>query len=92
MSENLPAILGAVAVVIGAISTLVLGWQARGNRLDAASTRRLAQYEVWRPSVVRLVSDLRALLGQHRIQEPDGIDAVLKFPPGEVTADDDDAK
>lgn len=88
MIENLPAILGAVAVVIGAVSTLVLGWQTRGNRLDAKSAKRLAQYEVWRPSVVRLVSDLRTLLGQYRVPEPDGIDAVMKFPPEEVTADD----
>jgi hypothetical protein len=87
--ENLPAILGAVAVVIGAVSTLVLGLQARANRLDAASTRRLAQYELWRPSIVRLVSDLRTLLAKNQLDEPAGIDAVLKFPPDEsVTTDD----
>lgn len=89
MIENLPAILGAVAVVIGAVSTLMLGWQGRANRLDQRSARRLAQYEVWRPSVVRLVSDLRALLAANRVNEPAGIDAVLTFPPEEVTSDDD---
>lgn len=88
MIENLPAILGAVAVVIGAVSTLVLGLQGRLNRLDAASAKRLAQYEVWRPSVVRLVSDLRTLLAKNQLDEPDGIDAVLKFPPDEVTHDE----
>lgn len=89
MSENLPAILGAVAVVIGAVSTLVLGLQGRANRLDAASTKRLAQYEMWRPSIVRLVSDLRTLIAKNQLDEPPGIDAVLKFPPDESVAADD---
>lgn len=90
MIENMPAILGALGVVIGAVSTLVLGWQNRANRLDQRSALRLKQYEKWRPGVERLVSDLRTLLGRHGVPEPAGIDAALEFPPqDEVTTDDE---
>lgn len=89
MIENMPAVLGALGVVIGAVSTLVLGWQNRANKLDQRSALRLKQYEKWRPGIEALVSDLRTLLGRHRIAEPDGIDAALEFPPpDEVTTDD----
>lgn len=89
--DQLPAIIGAIGLLIGTVFGGLATLQNRANQLDAKSAKRLEQYERWRPAVRALVADLRDLLAAHKVPEPDGVDDVLRFPPPDqekVKADD----
>lgn len=80
---DLGGIIGGVALVVGAVFTGLVSLHNARNTNSSADTERLAQYERWRPKVLRLVGDMRAAMAgaSPPVPEPDGVDETLAFPP-----------
>jgi hypothetical protein len=94
-SGDMPAIIGAVGLVIGTVFTGFIGLGQRRTRLDRETVEENEQYHRWQPRVLRAVALLRARIGATvGVEEPDGLDALIEFPPPrpkhvrEVTSDD----
>jgi hypothetical protein len=85
------SLLGGLALLVGAVFTGLVSLRNARNTATAADLERLEQYERWRPRVLRVVGDLRAILGEKGIPEPPGIDDTIRFPPRDdkVTRDGD---
>lgn len=75
--DQLPAIIGSLALVI----TAVAGLLGSREKTDARIRRRNEQYARWAVGVRFLIEDLRAILADRGIPEPAGIEETLKFPP-----------
>jgi hypothetical protein len=92
---DLPAIIGAVGLLVGTVFTGFVGLGQRRTRLDRETVEENEQYHRWQPRVLRAVALLRARIGATvGVEEPDGIDELIEFPPPrpkharEVTSDD----
>jgi hypothetical protein len=77
--EQLPAIIGSIALLV----TAVAGILGNRERTDRRIRLRVEQYGRWSVGMRLLVADLRAILADHQIPEPAGIDETLKFPPAD---------
>jgi len=96
--NDLPAIIGAVALLIGGVFTGLIGLDQKRKRVDAETLDELADYHRWHPRVRRALVLLRATVADSpQAEEPDGIDDLIQWPPpkpkhsrrgDEVTADD----
>jgi hypothetical protein len=95
--SDLPAIIGAVSLLIGAVFTGLIGLSQRRSRIDRETLDELDDYHRWHPRVRRALVMLRATIAESTMTEPDGIDALVRWPPpkprhslprDEVTADD----
>jgi hypothetical protein len=75
------ALVASLALLLTAFFTGLSTLQRKQNDHGQQDAERLAQYELWRPRIRIVVTELRDLLGQHRIPEPPGIDDALRFPP-----------
>lgn len=81
-------LLTGVGLIVGAVFTGLIGLR-NVPRGTSHERKLLDQYDIWRPRVRRVVTNLRDLLAEHRIPEPDGIDEEMRFPPrDEVTSDE----
>lgn len=79
---DLPSIIGAIGLLVGAVFTGVVGLGQRRTRLDRETLDENEQYHRWQPRVLRAVAMLRArIAGTVGIEEPDGIDDLIGFPP-----------
>lgn len=96
-SGDLPAIIGAIGLVIGTVFTGLIGLNARRTRLDQETLDELVDYHTWHPRMRRAVVLLRATIAEcPQASEPNGIDELIQWPPprprhvrrDEVTADD----
>lgn len=98
--ENLPAIIGGLSLLVGAIFTGIIGLGQRRTRLDLDTVDEVEDYRRWRPRVRRAIVELRDVLAEYGIPEPEDIDDMIQFPPPKilprhlrqieaVTADDD---
>lgn len=90
-SADIPQIIGGIALLIGTVFTGIAGLSAARDRMSKRERKRLEQLEDWRVIARRVIAELRGILSDHRIPEPDGLDEQLRFPPAsdEATADDD---
>lgn len=79
--DQLPAVIGSLALVI----TAVAGLLGSREKTDARVRRRNEQYARWSVGVRLLVAELRDLLADHQIPEPEGIDETMRFPPADET-------
>lgn len=78
---DLPAIIGAIGLLIGTVFTGIIGLGQRRTRLDRETLEELEQYRVWRPRVRRAVVILQDLLAVAKVPEPAGLQDLLEFPP-----------
>lgn len=97
-SGDLPAIIGAIGLLIGTIFTGIVGLGQRRTRLDRETLDENDAYHRWHPRMMRAVTLLRATISAAPgVTEPAGIDELVDWPPprpkharrDEVTADDD---
>lgn len=94
--NDLPAIIGAVSLLIGAVFTGLIGLGQRRSRIDQETLAELDDYHRWHPRVRRALVLLRATIADSpNMTEPDGIDALIRWPPprprhirDEVTSDE----
>jgi hypothetical protein len=87
---DLTALVTSLSLLVGAVFTGIVGLQRKQETMDAAASKRLEQYERWRPKVRILIAELRDILSAHHIPEPPGIDDRIQFPPADekVTTDE----
>lgn len=94
--NDLPAIIGAVALLIGGVFTGLIGLDQKRKRVDQETLAELDDYHRWHPRVRRALVLLRATVADcPQVVEPAGIDDLVAWPPprpnrrtDEVTADD----
>lgn len=96
-SGDLPAIIGAIGLVIGTVFTGLVGLGQRRTRLDQEILDEVSAYRRWHPRVMRGVALLRATVAQSDKDEPPTVEDLIEWPPpkpkharrgDEVTADD----
>jgi hypothetical protein len=88
-SADLPQIIGGIALLVGTVFTGIAGLSTARDRMSKRERKRLDQLEDWRVIARRVIAELRGILSDHRIAEPEDLDELLKFPPEEATTDDD---
>lgn len=96
--NDLPAIIGAIGLLIGTVFGGLAALDRRRARLDDEDEAELEDYHRWHPKVLRAVVLLRATIANcPQAVEPDGIEDLMQWPPtrprpkhsrGEVTSDD----
>ncbi|HEY9415276.1 MAG TPA: hypothetical protein VIQ30_10985 [Pseudonocardia sp.] len=79
--NDLPAIIGGLSLLVGAIFTGLIGLDQRRKRLDQDVLNENDDYHRWRPLVRRAIVALRDRLAEHGIPEPEGIDDLIEWPP-----------
>lgn len=97
-SGDLPAIIGAIGLLIGTVFTGLVGLGQRRTRLDQETLDELDAYQRWRPRVRRAIVALRATIADcPDVTEPDEVADLIQWPPpkprhsrrgDEVNADD----
>lgn len=81
-SGDLPAIISGVGLLVGTVFTGFIGLGHRRTRLDRETQDENEAYHRWHPRIVRAVVLLRARIGATvGVEEPDGIDELIEFPP-----------
>lgn len=79
--SDLPAIIGGMALLITAIFGGLAGLEARRGRRDADVAEELALRQRWSPRVLKALTMLRDTLARFGVEEPDGIDDLIEYPP-----------
>lgn len=96
--NDLPAIIGALGLLIGTVFGGIAALDRRRARLDGEDAAELEDYHRWHPKVLRAVVLLRATIANcPEATEPAGVDELVAWPPArprakhsrEVTADDE---
>lgn len=97
-SGDLPAIIGAIGLLVGTVFTGIVGLGQRRTRLDRETLDENEAYHRWHPRMVRAVTVLRAVIAATPgVTEPPEIEELIEWPPprpkharraDEVTVDD----
>jgi hypothetical protein len=81
-SGDLPAIIGALGLLIGTVFGGIATLDRRRVRASGEDAAELEDYHRWHPRMVRAVVLLRATVaGAQGVVEPDGIDDLVQWPP-----------
>lgn len=80
--SDLPAIIGAIGLLIGTVFGGLAALDRRRSKLDDEAAAELDDYHRWHPRIVRAVVSLQAVIaGTPDATEPDGITELVKWPP-----------
>lgn len=97
-SGDLPAIIGAVGLLVGTVFGGIAALDRRRGARDGDAAAELEDYQRWHPRVVRALTLCRAVIAAtDGAAEPEAVAELAKWPPPahpakhsrtEVTADD----
>lgn len=96
--SDLPAIIGALGLLIGTVFGGIAALDRRRDRLNGDASAELEDYQRWHPRIVRALTLCRAVIAAtDGATEPDAVAELAKWPPPapppkhsrvEVSADD----
>lgn len=78
---DLPAIIGAVGLLVGTVFTGIIGLGQRRTRIDGETLEELEHRRDWQPRARRAVVMLREVIAELKGTEPPEVASLLKYPP-----------
>lgn len=76
-SGDIVAIVGAAATLITTVASAVTLIRRHSENLTKREQNELETLAAWKRSALRIIRQLRDLLAQHNIPEPEGLDDEL---------------
>ncbi|NUO56020.1 MAG: hypothetical protein HOV78_05115 [Hamadaea sp.] len=79
--NDLPAIIGAIGLLIGTVFGGIAALDRRRARISTEVAEELENYQRWRPRVRRGWAELMAIISELGGRVPPEVEELIHFPP-----------